>query len=52
MEYRQTLVDVIGNPKLPVVFNINVGHTQPRCIIPFGVRATVDVNDQVIRFTQ
>ena len=51
-EYRKTLVDVIGNPNLSVVFNINVGHAQPRCIIPFGVRATVNVNDQVIRFLQ
>jgi muramoyltetrapeptide carboxypeptidase LdcA involved in peptidoglycan recycling len=51
-EYRKSLVDVIGNPNLPVVSNLNVGHAQPRCIIPFGVRATVDVNDQVIRFTQ
>ena len=51
-EYRKSLVDVIGNPNLPVVFNINVGHAQPRCIIPFGVRATVNVNDQVIRFSQ
>ena len=51
-EYRKSLVDVIGNPNLSVVYNINVGHAQPRCIIPFGVRATVDVNDQVIRFLQ
>ena len=51
-EYRETLVEVIGNPNLPVALNINVGHAQPRCIIPFGVRATVNVNDQVIRFSQ
>ena len=51
-EYRKSLVDVIGNPNLSVVYNINVGHAQPRCIIPFGVRATVNVNDQVIRFLQ
>ena len=51
-EYRQILVDVIGNSSLPVVFNINVGHAQPRCIMPFGVKATVDVNNQVIRFKE
>ena len=49
-EYKQILVDVIANPSLPVVFNLNVGHAQPRCIIPFGLKATVDVTNQVIKF--
>lgn len=35
---------------LPIVYNINIGHAQPRCIIPFGVEATVDIENQVIRF--
>ena len=49
-EYKRILPEVIGLPELPVVFNINVGHAQPRCIIPFGVGATVDAGSQVIRF--
>ena len=49
-EYRKILAEEIGDPALPVVFNINVGHAQPRCIIPLGVRATVDADSQVIRF--
>ena len=49
-EYKQILVDVIRKPKLPIVCNLNIGHAQPRCIIPFGVPATVDVKRQVIRF--
>ena len=49
-EYKQILVDVINNPSLPIVCNINIGHAQPRCIIPFGVEATVDIDNQVIRF--
>ena len=32
------------------ICNVNIGHAQPRCIIPFGVPATVDANSQVIRF--
>ena len=43
-------VDVIGRPELPLVFNVNIGHAMPRCIIPFGVDAVVDVENQVIRF--
>ena len=50
-EYKQILVDVVNNPSLPMVCNINIGHAQPRCIIPFGVGATVDMDHQVIRFS-
>ena len=49
-EYKELLVEVIDNPDLPIVCNLNIGHAQPRCIIPFGVEAHVDVNNRVIRF--
>lgn len=44
------LYDTIDNQDLPVVFNLNVGHAMPRCIIPFGLMAFVDVQNQSIRF--
>lgn len=49
-EYKRLLVEVIDNPDMPIVFNINIGHATPRCIIPFGVEALVDAEKQVIRF--
>ncbi len=49
-EYKKLLVEVVDNPGLPILFNINIGHATPRCIIPFGVDATVDAGSQVIRF--
>ena len=49
-EYRQLLVKVIDRPNLPIVFNLNIGHAMPRCIMPFGVEATMDAEKQVIRF--
>lgn len=49
-EYKQLLVDVIDKPDLPIVYNINIGHAMPRCIIPFGVNAIVDTEQQVIWF--
>lgn len=51
-EYRRLLTEVIGRPELPVVFNLNVGHAMPRCIIPFGREAAVDAEKQVIRFAE
>ena len=51
-EYRRALTEVIDRPELPVVFNLNVGHAMPRCIVPFGVEAVVDAEKQVIRFDE
>ncbi|MBQ7637808.1 MAG: LD-carboxypeptidase [Clostridia bacterium] len=51
-EYKRLLKEVIDDPLLPVVFNLNVGHAMPRCIIPFGVEAEVDADKQVIRFAK
>ncbi len=49
-EYKRLLVKVINDPDLPILWNINIGHATPRCIIPFGVPARVDANKQVITF--
>ena len=49
-EYKRLLRETLEPFGLPVVFGINVGHALPRCIIPFGVDAEVDANEQVIRF--
>ena len=49
-EYKEIIVEVVDNPELPIVANINVGHATPRCIIPFGVEAVVDAQAQCITF--
>ncbi len=51
-EYKQLLVEVVDRPELPIVFNLNIGHAMPRCIMPFGVEATVNVKKQIIRFAK
>lgn len=49
-EYKAILLEEIENKELPIVYNVNVGHATPRCIIPFGVTAKVDANQQIILF--
>ena len=49
-EYRKILLNVIDDPSVPVLWNLNVGHATPRCIVPFGERAYVDANNQIIKF--
>lgn len=48
--YKQALLDIIPDMELPIVCNLSVGHAQPRCILPFGVHATVDADTQRITF--
>lgn len=50
-EYKSILLEEITNKYLPIVYNINVGHSTPRCIIPFGVEAEVNVSKQIISFS-
>lgn len=49
-EYKQILLKEISNEELPILYNLNVGHSTPRCIIPFGVEAEVNADEQVIKF--
>lgn len=49
-EYKKILLDEIDNNNLPILYNLNIGHATPRCIIPFGVHAEVDAEKQVIQF--
>ena len=49
-DYKKLLTEVIDRPDLPILFNLNIGHAMPRCIMPFGVEANVDAEQQLIRF--
>ena len=51
-EYHAILCEVIDDPALPVLANLNVGHATPRCILPFGVPAAVDAEVQTITFAK
>lgn len=47
-EYKDILVKVIENEKLPIVYNVNFGHATPRCVLPYGVVAKVDMRKKKI----
>ena len=42
-EYKYILKKVIDNNKLSIVYNVNFGHAIPRCVLPYGVEAKVDM---------
>lgn len=47
-EYKRILKDVINNGNIPVVYNVNFGHATPRCTLPYGVMAKVDMKHKRI----
>lgn len=47
-EYKPILKEVIDNENLPVVYNVNFGHCVPRCALPYGVTAKVNMNERKI----
>ncbi|MGI5105959.1 LD-carboxypeptidase [Treponema socranskii] len=49
-DYKKILIEIVEDSNLSIVYNVNIGHSSPKCIIPFGVTAYVDTREQVIRF--
>ena len=49
-EYRAILKETVANPELPILCNLPIGHSTPRCIMPFGVQCTVDAEKQKLSF--
>ncbi|MGM9978329.1 MAG: hypothetical protein ACI33J_05985 [Clostridium sp.] len=47
-EYKHILKKVIDNKNLSIVYNVNFGHAIPRCVLPYGVEAKVDMTQKKI----
>ncbi|MDO4332777.1 MAG: LD-carboxypeptidase [Eubacteriales bacterium] len=47
-EYKEIYAEVIENKKLPVLYNVNFGHAMPRCALPYGIEAEVDMDGKKI----
>ena len=51
-EYKEIYRKVIGNNELPIVYNVNFGHATPRCVLPYGAEAIVDMQEKTIKIKQ
>jgi len=55
-EYKQVLLQVVGKESnrsdLPILYNINFGHTAPICILPYGVMAEIDCDSSSFRLLE
>ena len=55
-EYKQVLTQVVateaGQPQIPILYNLNFGHTAPICILPYGVRAEINCTERSFALTE
>ena len=53
-EYKEVYKNVIGveakRPDLPILYNVNIGHTAPMCIFPIGQKIRIDLDGKKIVF--
>lgn len=48
--YKRLVSKEANRPHLPILYNVNFGHTAPMCILPLGQRVRVDLDNKEIRF--
>lgn len=48
--YKDIFREVISDPRIPILYNINFGHALPRTVLPYGARVRVNADQQVIQF--
>ena len=41
-----------GKKDLPILYNVNFGHTSPMAILPLGLKVEVDLDKKEIRFSE
>lgn len=47
-EYKEVYRKVFSDLDTPILFNVNFGHSVPRCIIPYDAEATIDYDNKRI----
>ena len=47
-EYKEVYKKVFSDLDTPILYNVNFGHSVPRCIIPYDAEATVDYDNKKI----
>ena len=47
-EYKEVYKRVFSDINTPVLYNVNFGHSVPRCILPYGLKTTVDFDNKKI----
>lgn len=47
-EYKEIYKKVFSDLETPILYNVNFGHSVPKCILPYGAEATIDYDKKKI----
>ena len=47
-EYKEIYKKIFNDLDTPILYNVNFGHCVPRCILPYGLKTTVDYDNKRI----
>ena len=47
-EYKEVYKKVFKDIDTPILYNVNFGHSYPRCILPYDAKTTIDFDNQKI----
>ena len=50
--YKRLISEEAGRPDLPILYNVNIGHTAPMCIFPMGQKIKLDLDNKEIVFLE
>ena len=51
-EYKEVYKKVFADIDTPILYNVNFGHSVPRCIVPYGAEATIDFDNKTITINE
>lgn len=50
--YQRLISEEAHRPELPILYNVNFGHTAPMCILPFGLKVKINLEKKQIMFME
>lgn len=54
--YKEVLLRVVGEecglPHLPILYNLNFGHTAPQCVLPYGIRVRLNCTAKTLHLAE
>ncbi|WLR42570.1 LD-carboxypeptidase [Bacillus carboniphilus] len=50
--HDELLLEIIGDVNVPILINVDIGHTFPSHVFPIGIKASMDAGKREIRFLE
>lgn len=51
-EYKEILIELTNDFNLPIIHNMNFGHSIPRTLIPYGLKASVNLDNSEVKIIE